>query len=476
MASKRASIKGKGMDILFGGPSGAAVQPGVAVKAPPAPDDGELTAEMESLLDEEAMAGGPGLGLVEEEMGEPALKPSKKELAYVPSKEGAPPAEPVIPEWAAAPTPTAETTVEPAAAPAETKEEPPPPPSIAPPAAPVVTATTAAVPPPKEKPEAEAYDLKIRGLLYDALSMAGEEAAREAPGPGAGEPAPAPPPEVGPEEQPSPQRTQEEVLKAVGRRRLEALEKEIDELFVRVPKELSMDRNVNIALALLRDAQDIVQERPRQYDLARFKVAQVRMMLERRQRIMAETSSHAYPLMVYEIVCFLVLLAGIVFRQRLATWLIAVSGMTLVDFSVNLQPMLGTLMWGGIGGVVGGLWSLWKHVARDQDFDKQHSMWYITQPVMGIILGGVIHLLFMSGVLIIEAGSTSQSALAVLWFPSLVACLAGFRQNFAYEWLDSVARAIGREPQRTEEEVVPGPAPAAATTTTTTTTGGTTGT
>jgi len=254
------------------------------------------------------------------------------------------------------------------------------------------------------------------------------------------------------------------VLKAVGLRRLKALEDDIDSLFSRVPKELSMDPSVNIALALLRDAQDIVQERPRQYDLAMFKVAQVKMMLERRQRIVQETSSHAYPLMIYEIAWFILLLAGVVFSQPLSSWLLAVTRMTIADFSVNLQPLLITLIWGGIGGVVGGLWSLWKHVARDQDFDKQHTMWYLTQPIMGVILGGVIHLLFMAGVLIVESGATTTTT-AVRWFPALVACLAGFRQNFAYEWLDSVARAIGREPQPREEAAAPA-APAIPATTT----------
>jgi hypothetical protein len=469
MASERASVKGKGMDILFGGAPSETVQPGVYAEVPvkPPPDDGELTPEMESLLDEEAMAGGPGPAFVEEAAGEPVLEPSKKELAYVPPKtEAERPAEPVTPEWATHRPPREKREAEPTALPVKPKEEPPPPPSFVPPPEPSV-AEAAAVPPPKEKPEAEAYDLKIRGLLYDALSTAGEKAPPEAPGPGAGEPKEAPPPEVGPEEQPSPKRTQEEVIKAIGRKRLDALEGEVDVLFSRVPVELSMDRNVNVALALLRDAQDILQERPRQYDIALFKAAQVKMMLARRQRVIKETSSHAYPIMVYEIAWFVLLLAGVAFSfsQSLAAWLLAVTGMTQADFSLNLQPMLGTLMWGGIGGIVGGLWSLWKHVARDQDFDKQHTMWYLTQPIMGIILGGVIHLLFMAGALVVQTASTStQATTAMRWFPSLVACLAGFRQNFAYEWLDSVARVIGRESEPREEEIVPAPAPATGTT------------
>lgn len=470
MASKRASVKGKGMDILFGGAPDEDTPPGVHVGAPakPAPNDGELTPEMESLLDEEAMAGGPGPASIEG-IGEPALVPSKKELAYVPPKaEVERPAEPVIPEWATYRPPGEELVAEPAAAPVEAKEEPPPPPSVVLPAATTavpLVAEAAAVPPPKEKPEAEAYDLKIRGLLYDALSTAGEEAVAEAPGPGAAEAKKEPPPEVGPEEQPSPVRTQAEVLEAVGRRRLEALEKQIEELFSSVPNELFADPDRNIALALLRDAQDIVQERPRQYDLAMFKLGQVKMILERRRRIAQETSTHGYPLMIYEVAWFILFLAGVVFAKRVSDWLIMVTGMPLTDFETNLQPMLGTLMWGGIGGVVGGLWSLWKHVARDQDFNKQHTMWYLAQPLMGIILGGVIHLLFMSGVLIVQTDSTSaQAAAAVRWFPSLVACLVGFRQNYAYGWLDSVAKTIGKKPEAAaEEEIAPATTTAAAT-------------
>jgi hypothetical protein len=466
MANKRASIKGMGMDILFGGAPDENVPPSAAVKtsAKLSPDDGELTLEMESLLDEEAMAGGPGSASVGETGSEPVLTTSEKELAYVPPKaETERPAESAVPEWVKYHPPGEEYGLESTASPVEAKEEPPPPPAVVPASA-SLTAEAAAVPPPKEKPEAEAYDLKIRGLLYDALSTAGEEVPSEAPGPGAEEVKEAPPPEVGPEEQPSPKRTQKEVLEALGPRRLEVLEKQIDELFSSVPKELYADPDRNIALALLRDAQDIVQERPRQYDLAMFKVAQVKMMLERRRCIAQETSSHGYPLMIYEVVWFLLFLAGVVFAQRVSDWLIIVTGMTQADFSANLQPMLGTLMWGGIGGVVGGLWSLWKHVARDQDFNKQHTMWYLAQPLMGIILGGVIHLLFMSGVLIVQTDSTSaQAAAAVRWFPSLVACLVGFRQNYAYGWLDSLAKTIGKKPEAApeEEEIAPAAASAA---------------
>lgn len=301
MASKRASVKGKGVDILFGSGPTEVVQPGahVAVVTKPPPDDGELTPEMESLLDEEAMAGGPGLTFGEEGAGEPVLVPSKKELAYVPPKtEAERPPESVTPEWATRRPPRGTHEAESTAPSVELAEEPPPPPSSVPPSAP--PAAEAAALTPREKPEAEAYDLKISGLLYDAMSVTGERGPLESPGPG-GEIEEAPPPEVGPDQQPSPLRTQQEVLEAIGRRRLDSLEKDIGELFSLVPKELNMDRNVNIALALLRDAQDIVQERPRQYDLAMFKTAQVRMMLERRRRVVQETGSHAYKIMLYEI-------------------------------------------------------------------------------------------------------------------------------------------------------------------------------
>ena len=72
----------------------------------------------------------------------------------------------------------------------------------------------------------------------------------------------------------------------------------------------------------------------------------------------------------------------------------------------------------------------------------------VVQPLMGLILGGIIHLVIVTGLLALipVSGSNADSAVAVQWFPALVACLAGFRQKFTYELLDSIMKAFGRQP------------------------------
>ena len=94
-------------------------------------------------------------------------------------------------------------------------------------------------------------------------------------------------------------------------------------------------------------------------------------------------------------------------------------------------------MWGGIGGVVGALYMLWWHVANLQDFDGQYSLWYLVQPLMGLVLGGIMFLVLAGGFLVVQVDLTNPKATtAVRLLPYLVAVLAGFRQNWVYEQLD----------------------------------------
>lgn len=108
-------------------------------------------------------------------------------------------------------------------------------------------------------------------------------------------------------------------------------------------------------------------------------------------------------------------------------------------------------MWGGIGGAVGALYSLWWHVADRQDFDRQYLMWYIVQPIMGMVLGGIIYLAIAAGFLVLQATPAVGPTNIGSWLmPSLLACLAGFRQNFVYEVLDRIMAAF--MPKKDEED------------------------
>ena len=112
-------------------------------------------------------------------------------------------------------------------------------------------------------------------------------------------------------------------------------------------------------------------------------------------------------------------------------------------------------MWGGIGGVVGALYHLWWHISAEQDFDRQYLMWYLVQPIMGLVLGGIVFLLLAGGFLVLQVNLTDPNAsTAARLIPYLVAVLGGFRQNFIYEQFDRVIALF--TPGQPEEPGRPG--------------------
>ncbi|HID62106.1 MAG TPA: hypothetical protein EYP49_05120 [Anaerolineae bacterium] len=240
---------------------------------------------------------------------------------------------------------------------------------------------------------------------------------------------------------------------------------EIDSLVVEAARILSVDKGLDEALTLLREARDISIERPRQFDQAEYRVAKVRAMLERKQNISRWSLIYGYPVLIYEVVWFLLLLASFLFDHSLAVSIANVTGTTFSDMaSLSMEhifPLWNTMAWGGIGGVVGSLYSLYWHAAVEQDFDRQYLMWYIVQPIMGVILGGIVYLIIASGfisiqVLAAQATDVSQAAQAmanpaIKAFHSVVAIVAGFRQRFVYEMLDRLVQALTPKPKTKAE-------------------------
>ena len=260
----------------------------------------------------------------------------------------------------------------------------------------------------------------------------------------------------------SPEVSERTVLSRLGEERQSNLLNEIDTLVVEAAQILSADKGLDDALSLLREARDISIERPRQFDQAEYRVAKVRAMLERKQNISRWSLIYGYPVLFYQIVFFLLLLASLVFDHSLAIFIANVTGMTFADMaSLSMEhifPLWNTMAWGGIGGVVGSLYSLYWHAAVEQDFDKQYLMWYIVQPVMGIILGGIVYLILAAGFVSVQAlaaqGPTVTETMAnpaVKAFHSVVACVAGFRQRFVYEMLDRIVQVLTPAP-RTKAE------------------------
>jgi hypothetical protein len=207
------------------------------------------------------------------------------------------------------------------------------------------------------------------------------------------------------------------------------------------------------AMDLLSEARDLLLlGNAGDFNVAERKVNEAKLILNRIDQSRRWSNTYGWGLLLYELAMFVAFVMAIIFDRGLAEWFggLTGAGASTASMSAVFAPWT-TMLWGGIGGIVGALYSLHWHVAELQDFDRQYSFWYIVQPFMGMILGGIIHLVIVAGMLALVPvnglgdGAKVASA-AVNWFPSLVACLAGFRQKFAYELMDNIMKAVGRQP------------------------------
>jgi len=466
----------------------------------------ELDADLEKAFGEEVMAMEPVSPTPATPAGEPALprareiispplevppsseprkvsvtlkveEPPSSLAALAPGAKGIPtPAYPSV-----SPTPRVEAPPSPAIPPRRWEEAayvppppmPEPPPVEAaygpPPRLPEPSPARAAPAAPPGRPLVSPYDqppaeIEIGGYLFKRQVDVGEEAGLP---PGVTSPKERIETE-GPEEMPpqiSREVSERTVLTRLGEERQQALVEKIDALVVEAAQILSIDKGLEQALSLLREARDISIETPRQFDEAEYRVARVRAMLERKRNSGRWSVIYGYPVLLYDLAWFLALLGSLLFDHSLAVFVAKMTGTTFADLaSLSMEhifPLWNTMAWGGIGGVVGSLYSLYWHASVEQDFDRQYLMWYIVQPIMGIILGGIVYLIIAAGfisiqVLAAQAPTVGEAAQAmanpaVKAFHSVVACVAGFRQRFVYEMLDRVVQVLTPQPKTKAE-------------------------
>ncbi len=239
-------------------------------------------------------------------------------------------------------------------------------------------------------------------------------------------------------------RTQEEIAyikeqieRSYGKEWDKRFHQQIDELYKQVATEFSSPpANAEKALSLLREARQTVMENPAEYISAEYRVMQVRTMIARTRESRKQSAYYGPRLFGYELGWMAVCLIGLIFAAPVATWLSTLGKMSQ-EVIGDLFPIWSTMMWGGIGGVIGALYHLWWHISEKQDFDRHYFMWYLVQPVMGLVLGGIVFLLLGGGFLMLQVDLTSEKVgTAARLLPYLTSVLAGFRQNFIYEQFD----------------------------------------
>jgi hypothetical protein len=121
----------------------------------------------------------------------------------------------------------------------------------------------------------------------------------------------------------------------------------------------------------------------------------------------------------------------------LVIFFVVVGDQELTDQMLLLQ----SAAWGGIGGIAGALYALWKHVSRDLDFTRQYSLWYITHPIMGLVLGAFVFLVTRFGILSLftDAESLEISSPFVIY---ILAFVVGYQQNVAWDLMRRVLKVF----------------------------------
>lgn len=245
----------------------------------------------------------------------------------------------------------------------------------------------------------------------------------------------------------------EKVERYLGKERRDALDREIERLYDVVATELSDNNDdVSFALKTLSEAQDIVLEDIRQYDLALYRVAMVKTMLVRRRNLKRWSYTWGSFVFVYAIVWLAFFITAIVFTGDINKTIQSLASQSggLAAASTAWYSALA----GGVGGIIGILYSLYWRVAVKQNFDRQYIMYYLVQPIMGFMLGAVTHLIITAGFLTFNAsGATSQITVIL---QMVIGFVAGFRQRLVYEMIDKIVQKISpEEPDKSPTSVVP---------------------
>lgn len=223
---------------------------------------------------------------------------------------------------------------------------------------------------------------------------------------------------------------------------------QIDRLYKEISQEFSTPPDVaQKMLEMLREARQLMIDSPEEFGNAEYRVMQVATSVERRRQSRQQARYLGPWLLVYLSSWLLLFTAALIFAGQISNYVRLWGSLTDPQVA-NILPIINTMLWGGIGGVVGGLYALWYHIADRQDFDKHYSMWYYVQPLMGLVLGAITFLIIAGGFLIVQVNLTDPNAAAgARLIPYLVAVLAGFKQDFVYDQLERVVSIFAPGPK-----------------------------
>lgn len=210
----------------------------------------------------------------------------------------------------------------------------------------------------------------------------------------------------------------------VPNKRLEHLWERADQLQTQIFNEIN---DLNLARELLeqiRSAKNLILSDKENYEEAERAVNEVEYRIVYGKRF-KQWGFLGYLLLAYEVLWGIatVYFMYLLFRAGIDGLNLSVEGLlTGGEIFIGIFAALS----GALGGVAGALFALWRYIT-EQKFNPQFSIWYVTQPIIGLTIGSVIYIILKIG-LNITAGSINAEV-GSLFLPCLLAYLAGFQQN-----------------------------------------------
>ncbi len=240
------------------------------------------------------------------------------------------------------------------------------------------------------------------------------------------------------------------ILKWWGDQRIAGMSSDIDAAYEQVREKVGENESLTTeAYNQLLKARDILIRRDAErLAQAEYYIEQVRVRLRRAAESETAAKKSQWPLMFWGMFWGIAFLAGLIlvgmdrFQELLPA---AVQEQSLVQLDLFLSAML----WGGIGGAVAVLYSLFKHIGM-RDFDRHYVISYVGKPFMGLIVGATAYMIVA---LVVRALGISPGAAqpvgelepappiapGVIY---LVAWAAGFKENRLLALVDRLMKQI----------------------------------
>lgn len=221
--------------------------------------------------------------------------------------------------------------------------------------------------------------------------------------------------------------------------RINALWDEINETYALVIGDVRGYYNAtDTAIADLKKAREYLLAGTEYFDNAEELVKRVKARLRLENKVRQWSRSQGAWLGVYLVLWLILLFTAFLLTNRIDA---IVRDLVPDWLAAGVMPGL----FGSVGGVVGALWVLIKHIAKRRDFDPIHAPWYIVNPFMGMALGVITYfLVFATGsVLGAEMPSTPQEIEGTGLYGLYAVCtIVGFKQNVLWALVDRVSKAI----------------------------------